>query len=226
MCGDDLVLGRQVRVALVLEVADRTRQVEVAIDAAHAADVTEEATRGLNAVLLYLVRGLMVIRQRHGRPAAAQHRTAVAGVAHENLPVPDHRHDGGAARLDLVLRQLAVLVGVHVARAAARSGRSGRRQGLRRCRVRGASRISRASIAAVLVVHHPLQHQHLLQHLQCVILAHGAVLAVSVHLRFAAAPQALNLRKVCAIAQHLIHAVENCLQRLVIVARVEMALLL
>jgi hypothetical protein len=43
LCGNDLVLGLQSAVGLVLQITDGARQVEVAVDAAHAADLRQEA---------------------------------------------------------------------------------------------------------------------------------------------------------------------------------------
>lgn len=52
LCGDDLVLRWEIRVILVLEITNGARQVEVAVDSAHAADFTEEAAGCDDAVAL------------------------------------------------------------------------------------------------------------------------------------------------------------------------------
>eukprot|EP00639_Heterosigma_akashiwo_P037942 CAMPEP_0194711182 /NCGR_PEP_ID=MMETSP0296-20130528/3560_1 /TAXON_ID=39354 /ORGANISM="Heterosigma akashiwo, Strain CCMP2393" /LENGTH=167 /DNA_ID=CAMNT_0039609143 /DNA_START=370 /DNA_END=870 /DNA_ORIENTATION=+ len=79
--GDHLVAGGQRLVLLVLQVAQAAREVQVAV---HPAGRRHEAARPVDARRLHLLRGLVVVGERVGRPAgAAQHGAGVAGVGHE-----------------------------------------------------------------------------------------------------------------------------------------------
>ena len=116
-------------VPLVLQVSDRPRQAQVAIDPGHAAERGNKAPRSADTGGLGRRRGLVVDRERPRPPRpVAQHRARVSGVRDvDGLPPDDGGDDGGAARDDAFLRRR------EVERRRARGGRGRRWPRGRRC---------------------------------------------------------------------------------------------
>mmetsp|Transcript_86550 Transcript_86550/g.269379 ORF Transcript_86550/g.269379 Transcript_86550/m.269379 type:complete len:288 (+) Transcript_86550:1234-2097(+) len=95
---DDLLLRLPGRVLLVLQVAYRPREVEVAVDAVlPGSRVLHVAAGRLNPLQLRGAVGLVVLAQSHRAACAAQDGAAVARVRHYELGVRDAAEAGGAA---------------------------------------------------------------------------------------------------------------------------------
>lgn len=92
---DGLLLGREVQLLLVFQVAERARQVQVAVDAA----VNDLRPALGDSVYFNLALRLVVKTERRALATRAHHAATVSRVGHEELllRVVDHHHVGSAA---------------------------------------------------------------------------------------------------------------------------------
>jgi hypothetical protein len=103
--GDELLLGLELGVLLVLEVSDGSGEVQVAVDSA----VDDEASSVGDSGALDLVVGLVVLRESGDLAVLVQQRPRVSSVGDVHGVVLDEHDVGGAS--GAVLRLLLVLEG-------------------------------------------------------------------------------------------------------------------